>query len=338
MITFTCDACAKSFGVPERYAGRRVRCPGCGEAARVPALDADADASISLADDPAQDDSLDTSAADPAPADAALRAMPEATTPAAGAAGGACPSCGHAYNTGAKICIKCGRHLATGVNAKTIAAGKKAGTLAGKAGLAIAASGAAAIVGGVVWALVAVKAGFEVGYLAWGIGALAGMGIVAFTKERSARLGVAAVAFALLGLGIGKVLTAQWMVSLASDNEIEDVIEHHPDVVLDAVVYEMVESRAFPADIQAEIDALPDMNAASDELLTRMQAPFVARLTVITEADKRNAVRGYLQAVMNELSFEEQLAETLAPHDILWTILAVASAWGLATRGGEEAT
>ena len=36
MISFQCDACKKSFTVPDSYAGKRARCKGCGAEIRVP--------------------------------------------------------------------------------------------------------------------------------------------------------------------------------------------------------------------------------------------------------------------------------------------------------------
>lgn len=343
MITFTCDACAKSYGVPDQYAGRRIKCPNCGEAARVPTAEIDQDTSMSLADPAdtdatAADDGLgapEQSAAmqDDASIGSAPERQPSAT--AGGAVGGACPSCGYAYNPGAKICIKCGRHLATGINAKTIAAGKKAGTLAGKAGLAMAASGVAAIVGGVVWAVVAVKANHELGILAWGIGLLAGGGIIAFTKERSARLGVAAVAFALLGLVIGKVLSVQWITS--SDLAMEELLADD-DFVLNATLYFMVENGEFSDDVIAQWDAVPVGEMMPPELEAHMVELASQRMLTMTDDERKLVTRSLLGVLTQQAPWTEKLTAALGLHDILWTILAVASAWGLATRGGEEAT
>ena len=39
MPTFACDSCQKKIRVPDAYVGKRVRCPGCGQAQRVPEPD-----------------------------------------------------------------------------------------------------------------------------------------------------------------------------------------------------------------------------------------------------------------------------------------------------------
>lgn len=36
MIKFPCALCKKKIGVSEKYAGKEVKCPGCGQSVRVP--------------------------------------------------------------------------------------------------------------------------------------------------------------------------------------------------------------------------------------------------------------------------------------------------------------
>ncbi len=61
-------------------------------------------------------------------------------------------------------------------------------------------------VGAVIWALVYHFANFEVGWIAWGIGALAGVGVRIVTDEEHGLLpGAIAVLAAVLALGVGKV-------------------------------------------------------------------------------------------------------------------------------------
>jgi DNA-directed RNA polymerase subunit RPC12/RpoP len=40
MIKFNCSSCQKKLGVPDEYAGRRVRCPKCEEPSIVPKVEA----------------------------------------------------------------------------------------------------------------------------------------------------------------------------------------------------------------------------------------------------------------------------------------------------------
>jgi hypothetical protein len=66
----------------------------------------------------------------------------------------------------------------------------------------------AALVGGVVWGLIVKTTDYELGFVAWGIGFVAGTAVVfANRSERGPRLQVIAVISALLGILLGKYLS-----------------------------------------------------------------------------------------------------------------------------------
>ena len=76
---------------------------------------------------------------------------------------------------------------------------------------AILAGIAAAVVGGIVWALIVVKTGYEIGFAAVGIGALAGYAVVLATRGRKGLpLQVTAVLASALGIALGKYFTYVW--------------------------------------------------------------------------------------------------------------------------------
>ena len=63
----------------------------------------------------------------------------------------------------------------------------------------------AAIVGGAVWALIAIVTEYELGIIAWGIGGLAGYAVSYFAgKKTSTTLQVIAVIASILGILLGK--------------------------------------------------------------------------------------------------------------------------------------
>ncbi|MBN2182493.1 MAG: zinc-ribbon domain-containing protein [Sedimentisphaerales bacterium] len=47
-IHFKCSVCGKSFGVSAKYAGKRGKCPGCGQIITIPALEEPSDKSLQL--------------------------------------------------------------------------------------------------------------------------------------------------------------------------------------------------------------------------------------------------------------------------------------------------
>jgi hypothetical protein len=83
----------------------------------------------------------------------------------------------------------------------------------GTALTAAAAGLAAAVVGGVVWALIVRWTEYEIGFVAWGIGFLVGTA-VAFGAggARGIPLQILAVVLALVGIVIGKYLSFVWVI------------------------------------------------------------------------------------------------------------------------------
>jgi len=78
---------------------------------------------------------------------------------------------------------------------------------------AIGAGLVAAIVGGIIWGLIVKISDYEVGFVAWGIGFIAGTAIVFATRgAKGPRLQVIAVVSALLGILLGKYLSYAFVV------------------------------------------------------------------------------------------------------------------------------
>ena len=83
---------------------------------------------------------------------------------------------------------------------------------------AIAAGLVAAIVGGIVWGLIVKISDYEVGFVAWGIGFLAGTAVVFATRgAKGPPLQVIAVVSALLGILLGKYLSFAFGVQEDAD-------------------------------------------------------------------------------------------------------------------------
>lgn len=70
---------------------------------------------------------------------------------------------------------------------------------------AMAGGALGALIGGLIWGMIALGTGYEIGWIAWGIGWLTGVGVVTFARGRRGRpLQLVAVASAVLGIMIGK--------------------------------------------------------------------------------------------------------------------------------------
>ena len=88
---------------------------------------------------------------------------------------------------------------------------------------AVAAGLAAAVAGGIGWALIVVTTDYEIGFAALGIGILAGYAVVLATRGRKGLpLQVAAVVSSLLGIALGKYFTYVWELKDAFRAEFGD--------------------------------------------------------------------------------------------------------------------
>jgi membrane associated rhomboid family serine protease len=137
--------CGKLLGVPAALAGKKVVCPGCRRAYRVPADKISATPSASnVTPSPAKSapppalrnehDSIELSTADPLASPSELNLLEDiersgttihlstptphesvsAQSPAVPTDGRTCPACGKAFPKSAKICVQCGVDLKTG--------------------------------------------------------------------------------------------------------------------------------------------------------------------------------------------------------------------------------
>lgn len=95
-----------------------------------------------------------------------------------------------------------------------------------KIGMPIVGGLLAAIVGGIVWAVIAAMTERELGLIAIVIGALTGYAVVLFSNKRIATVHKAiAVIFALIGILLGKYLTVVYFTSeLFSDASMLDLV------------------------------------------------------------------------------------------------------------------
>lgn len=134
--------------------------------------------------------------------------------------GPTCAHCGGLAN-GQRICATCYSKLEAGLAADATDTKSLIGAWVGGV--------LGALVGGGVWALVAVALDLEIGYLAVGVGFVAGWGVHLGAKKRKGRmLQIVSVICALLGLVLGKY----FIVAAVIVSEQPDVASWYFDPVL----------------------------------------------------------------------------------------------------------
>ncbi len=82
----------------------------------------------------------------------------------------------------------------------------------------------AGFAGALVWAAIVVFAGFEIGWLAWGIGAAVG-GAVAWGSEGTPAMGVAAVVISVLAIAGGKYFSVEMFLANGMDDANQQIAQ-----------------------------------------------------------------------------------------------------------------
>ena len=91
---------------------------------------------------------------------------------------------------------------------------------------AVVAGLGAAVAGGIVWGLIVKWSEYEVGFVAWGIGFLAGIAVLTATGgRRGVPLQAIAIVSALVGIVIGKYLSYAWVLQEVAEEQTGGVVE-----------------------------------------------------------------------------------------------------------------
>lgn len=198
-IVVTCP-CGARMRVKGEAVGRKVRCPKCNETFRV----ADPGAVDTEADGEGDFGMMEELAAQADLAPPATPSQPMIT----------CPNCMVKMPADSRMCMSCGYDTTTGkvrkgTTAKSADRAAKVKRLAGGAGrLAMGTlfSGIGALIGAGVWIAVALLANLEIGWIAWGVGLLAGYGMRLGRSDAGVKGGIIAASMSLVGIVIAKVV------------------------------------------------------------------------------------------------------------------------------------
>jgi hypothetical protein len=211
-----------------------------------------------------------------------------------------------------------------------------------RAGLALPAAAGAALLGALLWAAVSYFANFEIGWIAWGIGAAAGAACVAL-GGRTQLHAFACAAIALAGIAGGKSLAIRLHMS-AFESE----------VLSDQALQSSFEERREDARLWAELGADPSWEQVRSYMIERDfvgagEVPDRASIDafeaengpqLMAHSDPALTLERWREHVRSELlgeySFAEHFRATLTPFDLLWVVLGVGSAFGIVAKAAKE--
>ena len=250
-ITVQC-ACGKKLRAPRSAVGRKVRCAKCGNVFTLQAPPPPVPKKR-------EDDSLDALYELAAEEKHASKNQVDDTP--------RCPQCISPLPAGGVVCTNCGFNVKTGKKLQTTVATAGGGGAMGAFGTAptepakkgwfgkskspsgkktedamapqgtfvvgLAASSAGAVIGGIIWYVIAMTTGYQVGYVALLVGILAGLGMQIGQKGYSSlggvsAAGVSALAIILANLGIVMTIMGDdFSDSEYDDRVVEMLVEEH---------------------------------------------------------------------------------------------------------------
>jgi hypothetical protein len=195
---------------------------------------------------------------------------------------------------------------------------------------------AAAILGGGAWALSVELTNHELGYVAWGVGVLVGYTMTRATARRGRSTALIAAALAAMGLLAGKAFIAERAVR----RQIADNIRADSLGLAQSAAWELTETAAFPAPLQARLDALAPGDTLPDKLWQEMLVAGSTHLATLAPAQRESLARLWAPAYP-DYHFLQVLRWQFSRRDLFWFSLAIATAWRMLAaplRGGREAS
>jgi hypothetical protein len=173
-----------------------------------------------------------------------------------------------------------------------------------------------------VWTLLVKLTGSEIGWVAWGVGALVGIVMAKMTPVRGGTIAVYAALFAALGLATGKVMTVKAVLApMAQQDFVED-----PEMLAQAFAWDMRERETYTPEINQQLFQLGD-DTIPDALWAQMVVQAAARRDAAPEAERQRVVQAFVTGIIGAVSFTDQFMSTLSFFDLLWFFLAIGTAW-----------
>jgi hypothetical protein len=236
-IELACPKCRQKYRLKDELAGKKAKCAKCGESMQIPgAKPVTAGVAPAATAKTAQTSAPKPAAQKPAPAKpvAAVVAPPKpviadplpdlsdlfddsfpvSAQPSrleSTSGGSSCPKCGERLGANAVVCVKCGYNKKTGKKMTTSHESFSSSTAQKKGSASTLMKGTlfsfiGAMIGAGVWLAIVVFTGYEIGYVAWGLGAAAGVGMAAgHEDDDGTKAGIIASCMAIVGIFAAKL-------------------------------------------------------------------------------------------------------------------------------------
>jgi len=182
----------------------------------------------------------------------------------------------------------------------------------------------AALAGAGMWtAVVLISGGWEIGWFAWGVGALVGFVMSRMSPLRSTQLGILAAVLAALGLAVGKVATFRAAVPKIA----REILLADHDALARAFALDMRDAERYSPEVSVQLASLSGGDTMPDALAERMMEEAQARMESAPPAERERVARAFSNRILAEIGISTQFGATLSAFDFLWFFLAIATAF-----------
>jgi hypothetical protein len=191
----------------------------------------------------------------------------------------------------------------------------------------------AAAAGMVAWYLLIKFTGYEIGYAAWGVGVLTGLGAKMLAGRGHQVLGLTAGACAFVAILGGQYLVAKGQFDEAITTFIDQQYDKRMELARSALAAQSeADLKAVLAKYSAEDGQAPDVSRITDEQLAEFRTEELPRLRSLTEGKPdRSEYAALVRRNLNSPGLMLNiLKESVGLFTLLWLFLGVGSAYRIA--------
>lgn len=206
---------------------------------------------------------------------------------------------------------------------------------AGVAGAVVAGT-----IGMVAWYYLTRVTNYELGIVAWGIGALTGYVAVLLARTGTHKLGICAAVITALAIICGQVVLTHDMFDEYLDKEVHTLYEQEVEfgkrvaaATTDESVCQLI------AELKSEDeDEKPDFSAVTEEEITMYHEEIKTNYLDLVNGTitREEFTRNVKASIKDDVPFQAILIDSVSLFTILWLFLGIGSAYKIASRRGHN--